>query len=176
MHENPLADYTFCHREKYLLDNSLFDALARTSIFGYFVERWAEDDLRQATVCALENFSESGEIFFRELEENYISKILHKKNYVFSLGGGVMNNLNLRNIIKRNSYNIYLEVEINILSKRLQSSKNRPLINNKNINEKLKELIKKRKNFYKEADLTIKNEKKISDTINALKKNFQIYD
>ena len=87
-----------------------------------------------------------------------------------------MNNLNLRNIIKRNSYNIYLEVEINILSKRLESSKNRPLINSKNINEKLKELIKKRKNFYKEADLTIKNEKKISETINALKNNFQIYD
>ena len=87
-----------------------------------------------------------------------------------------MNNLNLRNIIKRNSFNIYLEVEINILSKRLESSKNRPLINSKNINEKLKELIKKRKNFYKEADLTIKNEKKISDTINALKNNFQIYD
>ena len=50
-------------------------------------------------------FRESGEIFFRELEENYISKFLHKKNYVFSLGGGVMSNLNLRNIIKKNSYN-----------------------------------------------------------------------
>ena len=45
------------------LNNSLFDALARTSVFGYFVERWAEDDLRQATICALENFSESGKIF-----------------------------------------------------------------------------------------------------------------
>ena len=121
-------------------------------------------------------FTESGENFFRELEENYISKILEKKNYVFSLGGGVMNNLNLRNIIKRNSYNIYLEVEINILSKRLESSKNRPLINDKNIKDKLNELMNKRKNFYKEADLTIKNEKKISDTINALKNNFQIYD
>ena len=121
-------------------------------------------------------FSESGEIFFRELEENYISKILNKKNYVFSLGGGVMNNLNLRNIIKKNSYNIYLEVELNILSKRLESSKNRPLINDINIKKKLNELIKKRENFYKEADLTIKNEKKISDTINALKNNFQIYD
>ena len=49
-----------------------------------------------------EIFSESGEFFFRELEEDYISKILQKKNYVFSLGGGVMNNLNLRKIIKRN--------------------------------------------------------------------------
>jgi Shikimate kinase len=121
-------------------------------------------------------FTESGENFFRELEENYISKILEKKNYVFSLGGGVMSNLNLRNIIKKNSYNIYLEVEINNLSKRLESSKNRPLINNINIKKKLNELIKKRENFYKEADLIIKNDKKISDTINELKNNFQIYD
>ena len=121
-------------------------------------------------------FSESGEIFFRELEENYISKILNKKNYVFSLGGGVMNNLNLRNIIKKNSYNIYLEVELSILSKRLESSKNRPLINNINIKKKLNKLIKERENFYKQADLTIKNDKKISDTINELKSKFQIYD
>jgi shikimate kinase len=121
-------------------------------------------------------FSESGEIFFRELEENYISKILHKKNYVFSLGGGVMNNINLRNIIKKNSYNIYLEVEINILSKRLGSSRNRPLINNINIKKKLNELITERENYYKEANLIIKNDKKISDTINELKNNFQIYD
>ena len=121
-------------------------------------------------------FSESGEIFFRELEENYISKILHKKNYVFSLGGGVMNNVNLRNIIKKKSYNIYLEVGINLLSKRLESSKNRPLINNINIKKKLNELITERENYYKEADLIIKNDKKISDTINELKNNFQIYD
>ena len=121
-------------------------------------------------------FSESGEDFFRELEEIYITKILKKKNYVFSLGGGVMNNLNLRKIIKRNSYNIYLEVDINILSKRLESSRNRPLINNINIKTKLKELLEKREKFYKQADLSIKNDKKILDTINELKHNFQIYE
>ena len=121
-------------------------------------------------------FSESGEAFFRELEEIYITKILEKKNYVFSLGGGVMNNLNLRNIIKKNSYNIYLQVELSILSKRLESSKNRPLINNINIKKKLNKLIRERENFYKEADLTIKNDRKISDAIHELKNNFQIYD
>ena len=121
-------------------------------------------------------FSESGEFFFRELEENYISKILQKKNYVFSLGGGVMNNLNLRNIIKKNSYNIYLQVELSILSQRLKSSKNRPLIKNTNIKQTLDKLIKERENFYKEADLTVKNDKKILDTINELKNNFQIYE
>tara|TARA_Y100000768_G_C23577704_1_gene495636 strand:- start:71 stop:598 length:528 start_codon:yes stop_codon:yes gene_type:complete len=121
-------------------------------------------------------FSESGEDFFRELEEIYITKILKKKNYVFSLGGGVMNNLNLRKIIKRNSYNIYLEVDINILSKRLESSRNRPLINNINIKTKLNELLEKREKFYKQADLSIKNDKKILDTINELKHYFQIYE
>ena len=121
-------------------------------------------------------FSESGEVFFRELEEIYITKILEKKNYVFSLGGGVMNNLNLRKIIKRNSCNIYLEVDINTLSKRLESSRNRPLINNTNIKKKLIALLEKREKFYKQADLTIKNNKKIFDTINELKNNFQIYD
>ena len=121
-------------------------------------------------------FNDSGEIFFRELEENYIGKILLKKNYVFSLGGGVMNNFKLRNIIKKNSFNIYLQVETNLLSKRVESSKNRPLINNLNIKQKLNELMKERESFYKEADLTIKNDKKISDTINELKKKFNIYD
>jgi len=121
-------------------------------------------------------FNDSGEIFFRELEENYIGKILLKKNYVFSLGGGVMNNFKLRNIIKKNSFNIYLKVEKHLLSKRLESSKNRPLISNINIKQKLNELMKERESFYKEADLTIKNDKKISDTINELKKKFNIYD
>ena len=119
-------------------------------------------------------FNESGEVFFRKLEEKYISKILHKKNYVFSLGGGVMNNYQLRNIIKKNSFNIYLKVENSILSKRLENSNNRPLINNINISEKLNELIKKRESFYNEADLIIQNNKKISDTINKLKNNFNI--
>ena len=45
-------------------------------------------------------FDNFGQGYFRELEEKYISKILFKKNYVISLGGGVMNNVNLRKILK----------------------------------------------------------------------------
>jgi shikimate kinase len=121
-------------------------------------------------------FSESGEIFFRKLEEKYISKILLRENYVFSLGGGVMNSVKLRNIIKKNSFNIYLEVENNILIQRLDSSRNRPLIKSTNLKNKLNELIQKRQGFYSKADLIIKNDLKISDAINKLKKKFKIYD
>ena len=63
LHENPLSDEAFCHRDKFLLDNRLVDVLARTSIFGYFVERWAEGELRQATLCAFENFGTAGNVF-----------------------------------------------------------------------------------------------------------------
>jgi len=63
LHENPLADKTFCHRDKFLLDNRLVDVLARTSIFGYYIERWAEGELRQVTLCAFENFGDAGNVF-----------------------------------------------------------------------------------------------------------------
>ena len=63
LYENPLADETFCYRDKFLLDNRLVDVLARTSIFGYYVERWAEDELRQATLCAFENLSNAEKVF-----------------------------------------------------------------------------------------------------------------
>ena len=57
LHEIPLADHTICHRQPFLLDNRLVDTLGRTSVAGYFVERWAEAELRQATKCALDELS-----------------------------------------------------------------------------------------------------------------------
>ena len=121
-------------------------------------------------------FNESGESFFRKLEEKFVSEILYKKNYVFSLGGGVMNSLELRKIIKKNSFNVYLEVNTNTLAKRLASSKKRPLILNTNIEKKLQELIYKREIFYKKADLKIINDQAIDKTINVLKQKFKIYE
>ena len=63
LHEIPLADHTICHRQPFLLDNRLVDTLGRTSVAGYFVERWAEAELRQATKCALDELSGAGNVF-----------------------------------------------------------------------------------------------------------------
>ena len=120
-------------------------------------------------------FKEDGEESFRSLEKKIIINILKKKNYVISLGGGSILNNEIRNSIKLNSYNIYLEVNTEILNQRLINSKKRPLINNKNTKETLKQLIKKREKFYQEADLIIKNELSIKNAldniINSLKNN-----
>jgi len=115
-------------------------------------------------------FENFGEAHFRELEEKYISKILLKKNYVISLGGGVMNNVSLRKVLKQKSFNIYLSVSNSELVKRLENSNKRPLIKNKNTENILEELLKKREKYYNKADLKIENSNSVNHTINKLKK------
>ena len=116
-------------------------------------------------------FEEDGEEYFRDLEEKITIKTLENKETIVSLGGGAMINKNIRNFVKKNSYNIYLKVDVNILTKRLQFSKTRPLIHKKDLKTELINLINKRKKFYQKADLIIQNEKNIIETTkNIIKK------
>ncbi len=54
LHEMPLADLSLCYKSIHLMDNRLFDTVARTSMIGYFIERWSEDLQRQIIICAFE--------------------------------------------------------------------------------------------------------------------------
>ena len=116
-------------------------------------------------------FEEDGEKYFRDLEEKITINILELKETIVSLGGGAIINKNIRDSIKKNSYNIYLNVDIDILMMRLQNSKTRPLIYKKNLKKELINLISIREQFYRKADLIITNEKNIIETIeNIIKK------
>ena len=109
-------------------------------------------------------FEEDGEEYFRQLEEKITINILENKETVISLGGGAIVNQSIRNSIKKNSYNIYLNVDVDILIYRLQNSKTRPLIYKKNLKKELNNLISIREKFYLKADLIVKNEKNIIET------------
>ena len=116
-------------------------------------------------------FEEDGEKYFRNLEQKITIDMLKNKKTIFSLGGGAIINESIRNSIKKNSYNIYLKVSIDILKKRLENSRNRPLIIKKDLNQTLGKLIKKREKFYKSADLVVLNETNIISTVeNIIKK------
>ena len=54
LHEIPLADLSSCYKSIHLMDNRLFDTVARTSMIGYFIERWAEEQQRQIILCDFE--------------------------------------------------------------------------------------------------------------------------
>ena len=116
-------------------------------------------------------FEEDGEEYFRNLEEKITINILEHKETIVSLGGGAIINEKIRTSIKKNSYNIYLNVDVDILTKRLQNSKTRPLLYKKNLKTELVNLISIREKFYQKADLIIKNEKNIIETTeNIIKK------
>ena len=116
-------------------------------------------------------FEEDGEEYFRDLEEKITINILEYKETIVSLGGGAIINENIRSSIKKNAYNIYLNVDIDILTKRLINSKTRPLIYKKNLKKELINLISIREKFYRKADLIVKNEKNIIETTeNIIKK------
>jgi hypothetical protein len=54
LHEIPLADLSPCHKTVHLMDNRLLHAVGNTSMIGYFIERWAEEQQRQIILCDFE--------------------------------------------------------------------------------------------------------------------------
>ena len=121
-----------------------------------------------------EIFEKKGEKFFRTEEKNVIYELLKKNSCVFALGGGAFMDKTLREHILKNCISIWLDIDINILVGRTSGNKNRPLLKNKNISEKLKEIYKDRKNTYALANHKINCDKLNKNDI--VKKISELYE
>jgi shikimate kinase len=111
-------------------------------------------------------FKEKGEKYFRELEKKTIHKIYHNKESVFACGGGVLEDIQNRKVIKENSYVIYLYESLETALKRLKRCKERPLLNVQDPEKKIKALLKKRNPIYlKNCDLKIVTDSKKPDAV-----------
>ena len=102
-------------------------------------------------------FKNKGETYFRVIEEKVCLDLLEKENCIISLGGGSITSIKTRNKIEKNSFSIYLKVDVDILAKRLSNSIKRPLLKNKDKKNKLNEIYKERKKYYNDANLIIEN-------------------
>ena len=123
-----------------------------------------------------EIFEENGESYFRDIEEKICLELLNYSNCVISLGGGSIINKKIRRSIKKNSYSIYLQVELNNLVNRLKSSKKRPLlINNKNRLEVLESLYEHRRKFFEKADFIINNNDDKTQVLEKIKTELKSY-
>lgn len=121
-------------------------------------------------------FEEHGETFFRNKEEEICLQFLEKRNSILSLGGGSILNRKIRNSIKNNSYSIFINVDLNLILKRLGNSKKRPLLNIENKKEVLKNLYSERIKYYNQADLIIKNDLDKREVINKITSELKKYD
>ena len=101
-------------------------------------------------------FKKKSENYFRSLEHKITLKELEKNNMVISLGGGAFLNNEIRDKVKKKSVSFWLDVDSNILFKRLSKTKKRPLLIKKNLREAINKIYLERKKTYSKADFKIK--------------------
>ena len=118
-----------------------------------------------------EIFKVKGEIYFRRIENLYLSEILNSKDsFILSLGGGTpcySNNMEL--ILNSEASSIYIKADIKTLASRLTAEKNkRPLVADLE-DDKLIEFVAKhlfeRRFFYEQASITVNTEDKSIEEI-----------
>ena len=116
--------------------------------------KFIDTDLNIEKKCSMkitEIFKKKGEDFFRLQEEREVLESLKKSKCIVALGGGAFMNKSIRNIILKNSISVWLDVNLKTLNKRIKWNKKRPLLYEKNTEEKIKTLYKERRNTYKLA-------------------------
>ena len=113
----------------------------------------------------LKIFEKKGESFFRRFEEKITLREAKKKNTVISLGGGAFMNSKIRKNILSNSDSFWLDLDTQLLEKRLMKSKKRPLLKDKNLREDLEKIYNERKDTYSSAKHRINCNKLSSNSI-----------
>ena len=100
-------------------------------------------------------FEQKGEPFFRKIEEKVTLEEVKKSNKVISLGGGAFMNKKIRSYVVSNTKSFWLNLNTELLVKRLNNSKKRPLLIDKNIKLTLERIYSERKNTYSLANYNI---------------------
>ena len=116
-----------------------------------------------------EIFNERGEKYFRQVEEKVVGRVLDETAHIISTGGGSILSSKTRNAIKSKSFSIWVQCNVDIISKRIHDQEKRPLLKNKNILDTLVKKNKERIKFYRQADSHIVNENSnIEMTVEAI--------
>ena len=119
-------------------------------------------------------FDVEGEEGFRQREISMLSELCEIPNIVIATGGGIIIKPENRELLKRDSFVVYLSSSVKQLVSRTARSKSRPLLERSTNREKtIRELVEKREPLYQEvADVVIDTTgKKLYAIINEIKKS-----
>ena len=97
-----------------------------------------------------EIFKNSGEQYFRQIEEVITLRYLKRKKTVISLGGGAFLNNKIKKEVLSNHISFWLSWDIKTLINRIKDSKKRPIAHMSSKSQ-IEELIKKRSIIYSKA-------------------------
>ncbi|MCM8786703.1 MAG: shikimate kinase [Candidatus Omnitrophica bacterium] len=107
-------------------------------------------------------FKEKGEPYFRKLEKELLKELAKQSDLVVSCGGGLICDEENLEILKKSGLVINLLASPETIYERTRHSLDRPLLNVSKPLDRIKELLKKRRPFYRQAHYSIK-----TDTITA---------
>ena len=100
-------------------------------------------------------FAEKGEQYFRALELETIKKIIEGEPVVLATGGGAFINEEIRKLLKKKAISVWIKADFETLLERVSRKRTRPLLENGDKAEILKDLMDKRYPIYAEADVTV---------------------
>ena len=100
-------------------------------------------------------FELKGEAYFRKIEEKTTIKALKNNISVFALGGGAFINKSVRKEVLKSSCSVWLNLKLDLLIKRYNKNKNRPLLNKGNLKENLNRIFHSRKKIYRLANFKV---------------------
>ena len=102
-----------------------------------------------------EIFEQKGEKYFRGVEKEICIASIKKRGCIIALGGGAFIDSDIREAVLNTCICFWLDIDVELLSKRLIESKKRPLLNNMNLKKKLIDIYEKRKKIYGLANYRI---------------------
>lgn len=103
-------------------------------------------------------FKEKGESYFRTVESRVIKDLLLKPQVVLSFGGGAVCRKVNRHFIRRKGFVVWLRISPEVALSRTQKSKNRPLLDVKDADKAVRDLMKEREPYYRQcADAIVNN-------------------
>ena len=111
-----------------------------------------DDAIEEVTKMKISDiFREFGEDRFREMEAAYFKEIAKQTEKVFSTGGGIVLDLENREILKKNGTTFFLNASIKTLADRIHNTKKRPLLQgSENYKSRLEQIWEERKSFYRD--------------------------
>ena len=107
-------------------------------------------------LSTVEIFEQKGEEYFKEIEKKVIKKILNTtKPQVLSIGGNAYDNEDVRRIIKEKAISIFLDVDLDVLIKRVERRNNRPILEGKNKAEIMTQIYDEKYSTYSTTDIVV---------------------
>ena len=119
-------------------------------------------------------FDVEGEEGFRNRETSMLTDLCEISNIVIATGGGIVIKPENRELLKHNSFVVYLSSSVEQLVNRTARSKSRPLLERStNREQTIKDILEARESFYQEvADIVIDTTgKKLYAIINEITKS-----